>query len=104
MSAAPRPFSTSARVHPNVLPHLRTTPRRSPMRWVPTIVGLSVVGIGAKVYIDSVREKRERMLEARYQEDRERQRRNDMLLDVYGDRESLEGLEKAVQFYESGKK
>lgn len=71
---------------------------------IPTIVGLSIVGVGAKVYIDNVREKRERLLEAQYQEDAERRRRNDMLLDVYGDRESLEGLEKAVQFYESGKK
>ncbi|XWW96003.1 hypothetical protein V2A60_003973 [Cordyceps javanica] len=104
MSAAPRPFSTSTRVHPNILPHLHTTPRRSPMRWTPTIVGLSIVGYGAKLYIDSVREQRERVLEARYQEDRERQRRNDLLLDVYGDRESLEGLEKAIQFYENGKK
>ncbi|OAA40543.1 histone-lysine N-methyltransferase [Beauveria brongniartii RCEF 3172] len=70
----------------------------------PTVVGLAIVGYGAKVYIDRIRGKRERMLEARYQEDRERQQRNDMLLDVYGDRESLEGLEKAIQFYENGKK
>lgn len=74
------------------------------MRWAPTIVGLSIVGYGVKVYINTVREKRERTLEAQYREDRERQRRNDMLLDVYGDRESLEGLEKAIQFYENGKK
>ncbi|KAM3548042.1 hypothetical protein MY1884_009338 [Beauveria asiatica] len=69
-----------------------------------TVVGLAIVGYGAKVYIDRIQGKRERMLEARYQEDRERQQRNDMLLDVYGDRESLEGLEKAIQFYENGKK
>ncbi|OAA53048.1 hypothetical protein ISF_09111 [Cordyceps fumosorosea ARSEF 2679] len=82
----------------------RLTANDSCCQRAPTIVGLSIVGYGAKVYIDSVREKRERMLEAQYQEDRERQRRNDMLMDVYGDRESLEGLEKAIQFYESGKK
>lgn len=71
---------------------------------VPTIVGLSIVGYGAKIYIDGAREKREQVLEARYREEAERRRRNDMLLDVYGDRESLEGLEKAIKFYESGKK
>ncbi|KAJ2980822.1 hypothetical protein NQ176_g2410 [Zarea fungicola] len=104
MSATLPPFSTSARVHPSVLLHLSNTPRRSPMRWVPTIVGLSIVGYGAKIYIDGAREKREQVLEARYREEAERRRRNDMLLDVYGDRESLEGLEKAIKFYESGKK
>ncbi|EJP62838.1 SET domain protein [Beauveria bassiana ARSEF 2860] len=75
-------------------------------RWhgAPTVVGLAIVGYGAKVYVDRIRGKRERMLDVRYQEDRERQQRNDMLLDVYGDRESLEGLEKAIQFYENGKR
>ncbi|KAM3449080.1 hypothetical protein NHJ6243_010022 [Beauveria neobassiana] len=78
-----------------------TNARRSS---APTVVGLAIVGYGAKVYVDRIRGKRERMLEVRYQEDRERQQRNDMLLDVYGDRESLEGLEKAIQFYENGKR
>ncbi|KAL3961543.1 hypothetical protein ACCO45_003066 [Purpureocillium lilacinum] len=30
----------------------------------------------------------------------EQQRRNNALMDVYGDRSSLEALEKAVEFYE----
>lgn len=62
------------------------------------------MGYGAKLYVDSARARRERALEAQHQEDAERRRRNDMLLDVYGDRESLEGLERAVQFYENGRK
>lgn len=31
----------------------------------------------------------------------ELERRNDALMDVYGDRSSLEALERAVQFYEN---
>ena len=66
---------------------------------LPVLVGISAAGYGTKFYIDTVREQRI-ATELREREDAERRRRNAMLLDVYGDRETLEELEKAVQFYE----
>lgn len=77
----------------------RLTARRAIYRWPIALVGVSAMGYGAKVYLDAVREQRI-AIEAREREDAARRRRNAMLLDVYGDRESLEELEKAVQFYE----
>ncbi len=80
----------------------RLTAPRAIYRWPAALIGVSAVGYGAKVYIDVVREQRS-ATEAREREDAARRRRNAMLLDVYGDRESLEALEKAVQFYEEKK-
>lgn len=54
----------------------------------------------AKFGIDRARERRIADIVAAEKDATELQRRNNALLDVYGDRSSLEELEKAVQFYE----
>lgn len=61
-----------------------------------------LVGIGyiAKFGIDEVRERRIADVVTAERDAAELQRRNNALLDVYGDRSSLEELEKAIQFYE----
>lgn len=66
------------------------------------LLGLAAAGYGARLYFETMTEQRA-ATEAKEREDAERRRRNAMLLDVYGDRESLEELEKAVQFYEQKK-
>lgn len=98
MLRAPRGFSTSARVHPSFLPHLRRS-GRMPFRWLKPLAALSVAGFAAKTYVDgdgahaASRQQAER-------DDAELRRRNDALMDVYGDRSSLDALEKAVEYYE----
>lgn len=67
------------------------------------LAGLAVVGYGARLLLDKSQEQ-QTLREAKEREDAERRRRNDMLLDVYGTGESLEELEKAVQFYEAKNK
>ncbi|EXV01126.1 hypothetical protein X797_005699 [Metarhizium robertsii] len=94
-----RVFSTSARVHPSILPHLRQS-RRPPFRWLKAALVLCGAGYIANVYIGRVRERRIADIVAAETKAAELQRRNNALLDVYGDRSSLEELEKAVQFYE----
>lgn len=61
-----------------------------------------LIGVGyiAKFGIDEMRERRIADVIAAEKDAAERQRRHNALLDVYGDRSTLEELEKAVQFYE----
>ncbi|PWI69300.1 hypothetical protein PCL_00947 [Purpureocillium lilacinum] len=99
MYRAPRSFSTSARVHPSFLPHLRHS-RHMPFRWLKPILAVSIVGLAVKTYADVAGRRRDARLLAAERDAAEQQRRNNALMDVYGDRSSLEALEKAVEFYE----
>ena len=72
-------------------------------RWLITIAALSVVGYGTKVAIDQAVDRRRAHLQA-IEDEAALQRRNELLLDEYGDRSSLSALEKAVQFYEEKKR
>lgn len=67
-----------------------------PRRFV-SVAAISGVAYAAKGWVDRA------ALRRRQDEERDaadRQRRNDALMDVYGDRSSLEALEQAVKFYE----
>lgn len=70
---------------------------------LPIAAGLVVAGGAAKLYADTTRESMSLSRQAAQRIDDEREKRNAMLLEVYGSGESLEELEKAVAFYESKK-
>ncbi|KAM4066994.1 hypothetical protein HRG_001004 [Hirsutella rhossiliensis] len=99
MFRAPRSFSTSARVHPSFLPHLRNS-RRMPYRWFVSVAAISGAAYAAKGWLDRAGARRSQDAERAERDAAERQRRNDALMDVYGDRSNLEALEQAVKFYE----
>ncbi|GJN72804.1 hypothetical protein PLIIFM63780_006869 [Purpureocillium lilacinum] len=64
------------------------------------ILAVSIVGLAVKTYADVAGRRRDARLLAAERDAAEQQRRNNDLMDVYGDRSSLEALEKAVEFYE----
>ncbi|OAQ91438.1 hypothetical protein VFPFJ_03178 [Purpureocillium lilacinum] len=64
------------------------------------ILAVSIVGLAVKTYADVAGRRRDARLLAAERDAAEQQRRNNALMDVYGDRSSLEALEKAVEFYE----
>lgn len=64
---------------------------------ITTVAAVVVAAYGAKTYYDKTVETVEQRRNDSY---REQQSRNERLLDVYGDRSSLEELEKAIQHYE----
>ncbi|PFH55743.1 hypothetical protein XA68_17691 [Ophiocordyceps unilateralis] len=89
---------------PTRLGHLRGgVPSSPPPRWrmasrwfiLPFIAASSLVA--AKMYVEGASERRRQVAE---DEAAEQRRRNESLMDVYGDRSSLQALEEAVKFYE----
>jgi hypothetical protein len=66
------------------------------------LTAVSAAGYGAKVFIENAAQRRKARLQALDDEDALR-RRNELLLDEYGDRSDLSALEKAVEFYEKKK-
>ncbi|KAH6970793.1 hypothetical protein BGZ61DRAFT_360978 [Ilyonectria robusta] len=100
MMRVPRqPFSTAARIHPNIVPHLRPQRRMRP-GWVKSVAAVVVVGYGVKTYLDMAQNRRRAQMEYMEREAATRKQRNEMLMDMYGDRSSLDELEKAIEFYE----
>jgi hypothetical protein len=93
-------FSTAARIHPNIGPHLRPQRRMSFGRWVKPVAAVVAVGYGAKLSLEMVATRRIAQMEATERENAAYRERNEALMNMYGDRSSLEELEKAVQFYE----
>ncbi|KAG5956694.1 hypothetical protein E4U58_006445 [Claviceps cyperi] len=94
-----RSFSTSRKINPSFLSQLRQS-RHGPLRWLRVSVLLctsaAVVNICAKKFWD-----RQSLKNVTAEKDRvEKRLRNNALLDAYGDRSSLEELEKATQWYE----
>ena len=71
--------------------------------WIASLVGRSLRPcdvLGVLLHQHDVVEREEGRKEQDL-EDLERRRQNERLLDMYGDRSSLESLEKAAQFYNS---
>ncbi|KAL7919102.1 hypothetical protein ACQKWADRAFT_212848 [Trichoderma austrokoningii] len=98
MSKMARSFSTAARVHPSILPHLRPPPRRAPIRrWLQTAAVVSAVGYASKTYLDITRDQRRSSTMASEQASADRHR---MMENLYGGRETLEDLERGVAEYE----
>jgi hypothetical protein len=60
----------------------------------------SVLTYGVKVGMDTSSQRRTAYTRTMQEEEVARQKQNEMLLDQYGDRDSLEALERAVQFYD----
>ncbi|KAK4109071.1 hypothetical protein N656DRAFT_771246 [Canariomyces notabilis] len=95
-----RPLSTSARVHPSYLPYLHNASRNGmkSIKWVPPLVAVVGAGYGIASYREAQGSQR---LAAAEQAEAERRRRNAALADAYGDRSSLEELERAIKVYEA---
>lgn len=94
-----QPFSTAARIHPNIVPLLRPRPKM-PLGWAKPVAAAVVVGYGVKSYLDVANNRRTAHAEAMEREAADLKKRNEMLLNMYGDRSSLEELEKAIEYYE----
>ncbi|KAI5462912.1 hypothetical protein BGZ63DRAFT_176745 [Mariannaea sp. PMI_226] len=92
-------FSTAARIHPNIVPHLRPR-RKMPFGWMKPVGVVLVVGYGVKTYLDMAQKRRQAQLEYIEREQAAMRQQNELLMDMYGDRSSLESLEKAIEFYE----
>ncbi|EGO59291.1 hypothetical protein NEUTE1DRAFT_116469 [Neurospora tetrasperma FGSC 2508] len=95
-----RLLTTSARVYPSSLPHLYQASHKSSkgLKWLPPLVGIAAIGYGISTYREAQMQRRVAAME---QAELERQRRANMLADAYGDRGSLEELERAVRAYEA---
>ncbi|KAL0935902.1 uncharacterized protein CTRU02_208117 [Colletotrichum truncatum] len=93
-----RAFSTNARIHPS---YFLQTPRRIAMRWIPPTVAVVAVGYGLNSYRQNMVQRRLAMAEEAEKRAVEDRKRAAKLLDAYGDRSSLEELEKAMQVYEA---
>ncbi|KAK7429279.1 hypothetical protein QQZ08_004089 [Neonectria magnoliae] len=102
MMQTPRqPFSTAARIHPNIVPHLpHLNPQRMPRGWIKPVAAVVVVAYGAKTYLDMANNRRIAQNEYMERESASRKQRNEILMEMYGDRSSLNELEKAIEFYE----
>lgn len=59
-----------------------------------------VVGYGVKTYLEAVQTRRMAQIEAMERENAAFKERNETLMNMYGDRSSLNELEKAIEFYE----
>ncbi|GJC92812.1 hypothetical protein ColKHC_01638 [Colletotrichum higginsianum] len=77
------------------------TPRRIVMRWIPPTVAVVAVGYGLNVYREGMVQRRLARTAAAEKQAIEDRKRATMLMDAYGDRSSLEALEKAMEVYES---
>lgn len=67
---------------------------------VKPVAAVVVVGYGVKTYLDMAQNRRRAQMEYMEREAATRKQRNEMLMDMYGDRSSLDELEKAIEFYE----
>ncbi|KAF4978907.1 hypothetical protein FZEAL_4793 [Fusarium zealandicum] len=92
-------FSTAARIHPNIVPHLRPR-RRMPLVWLKPVAAVMVVGYGVKTCLEMANTRRLAQIEAMERENNAMKERNETLMNMYGDRSSLNELEKAMEYYE----
>ncbi|KAG7049836.1 hypothetical protein CCUS01_03944 [Colletotrichum cuscutae] len=95
---ASRNFTTNARMPPS---YFLQTPRRLAMRWIPPTVAVVAVGYGLNAYREGMVERRRAKNAAAEKQAIEDRMRAAKLMDAYGDRSSLEELEKAMAVYES---
>ncbi|KAK4244490.1 hypothetical protein C7999DRAFT_17258 [Corynascus novoguineensis] len=103
-----RLLTTSARVHPPYLPYLHNASqtRGKSLKWLPPLAAVVTAGYAVSAYRNEI---------AAYQTststttadhlseqaEAERRRREAAMADAYGDRGSLEELERAVAVYEA---
>ncbi|KAG6040428.1 hypothetical protein E4U41_000558 [Claviceps citrina] len=92
-------FSTSNKAHLGFLSQLRQS-RRAPLRWLQISVLLFTSVTMVNSYAKKIREQRKTKVVTAERDFAETQHRNNALLDAYGDRSSLEELERARQLYE----
>ncbi|KAJ4385416.1 hypothetical protein N0V93_009844 [Gnomoniopsis smithogilvyi] len=108
-TGAKRMISATTRVYPPIPPRAMSghssfaASRRSltNVRWVPTIFALVSIGYGISAYRHTQLEKYHSQSIERERMEAERRRRDTVLMDAYGDKSSLEDLEKAMALYES---
>ncbi|KAM0252985.1 hypothetical protein ACHAP5_000848 [Fusarium lateritium] len=100
MRVSRQAFSTASRIHPNIVPHLHPQKRMSFGKVVKPIAAVVAVGYGAKLSLDMVTKRRIAQMEATERENAAYRERNEALMNMYGDRSSLDELEKAIQYYE----
>ncbi|CAM1507404.1 Fc.00g070450.m01.CDS01 [Cosmosporella sp. VM-42] len=93
-------FSTAARVHPNIVPHLRPPRGKMSLGWVKPVAAVLLVGYGVKSYIEMAHQLRMAQIQLMERENTALKERNEMLMNLYGDRSSLNNVQKAVEFYE----
>ncbi|KAL2164864.1 hypothetical protein VTH06DRAFT_160 [Thermothelomyces fergusii] len=114
-----RPLSTSARVHPPYLPYLHNASRTRAkgLKWLPPLAAIMTAGYAVSAYRDEMARQTtspssstgsfasaERHTSAATPEQaaaEHRRRREAAMADAYGDRSSLEALERAVAVYEA---
>lgn len=68
--------------------------------WLKPVAGVVVVGYGVKTYLDMAQQRRQAQIEYMEREHAAQRQQNEMLMEMYGDRSSLDELEKAIKFYE----
>ncbi|KAK4097237.1 hypothetical protein N658DRAFT_500621 [Parathielavia hyrcaniae] len=97
-----RPLTTSARVHPPFLPYLHNASRSKSkgLKWIPPLAAVVTAGYAASSYHQA----RETAAQQQADADAERRRHEALMADAYGDRDSLEALERAVAAYEAQRK
>ncbi|OIW31714.1 hypothetical protein CONLIGDRAFT_641499 [Coniochaeta ligniaria NRRL 30616] len=102
MNHAPsKHFSTSARVHPSYLPYMHTSKAAKGAKWIPPAVALAAAGYGVSAYRQAQMERHLAAAEQDAAAERRRRQAAAVLDDAYGDRSSLEGLERAMRVYEA---
>ncbi|KAK4044132.1 hypothetical protein C8A01DRAFT_31734 [Parachaetomium inaequale] len=105
-----RPLTTSARVHPPYLPYLHSAASRSTkgkkLKWLPPLAAVVTAGYAVTSYRDAQAQSQlaassSPSAEQAEAAERRRQQREAAMADAYGDRDSLEALERAVAVYEA---
>ncbi|KLU87248.1 hypothetical protein MAPG_06249 [Magnaporthiopsis poae ATCC 64411] len=81
---------------------MRTNKQKFPLCRIPPAIALAGIGYGVSLYRQSqTSEKTSGRPSGGAEAETERRRRNEELMSAYGDRDSLESLERAVRVYES---
>lgn len=66
---------------------------------VKPVAAVLVVGYGVKSYLEMAHQLRMAQIKLMERENAELKERNEMLMNLYGDRSSLNNVERAVEFY-----
>jgi hypothetical protein len=64
------------------------------------VAAVLAVGYGVKSYLEMAHQLRMTQIKLMEHENTELKQRNEMLMNMYGDRSSLNNVERAVEFYE----
>ncbi|KAG8160737.1 hypothetical protein KVR01_009001 [Diaporthe batatas] len=109
-TVARRAISATTRVYPPIMPSVTATPaaaRRglAGVRWVPTIFAMELICVFAGYGVSAYRRNQIQKYLSRStdleKQDMDRRRRSTVLMDAYGDKSSLEDIERAMAIYES---